>query len=429
MTKQPIYLALLSCALGISILTSPPVQPQTTPIDGIVAVVDEDVILRSELDRAMGRVLQQFAASNRPLPSRDVLEKQVLDQLIMIQLQLSRAEETGIRISEEEVDAATRRVAEQAGMTAEQLRLTLQQDGVNWAQFRDEMRDEIATQRLRQRVANSRVNVTESEVDIFLASQDLAGGEYRLGHILIGVPEGASPEQVQAAREKAEQVYGEVAGGMDFATAAITYSDGQQALQGGDLGWRTADQIPTVFSEMIGGMQRGDVSRPVRSASGFHMITVLDEREQSPRMVEEYNAQHIMIEVTELVSQTDALNLVNDIHQRLLEGDDFAALAKEYSDDTSSRNLGGDMGWFRPDAFGQRVRQTLESLQDGEISQPFQTAAGWHILKRNGTREQDRTDEYVRNQARESLRQQKAQEEIELFLRQMRDEAYLEYRI
>ena len=429
MTRQPLSHAILAAALVLAAGAFSSAKAQTTHIDGIVAIVDEDVILRSELDRAMGRVLQQFAASNRPLPSRDVLEKQVLDQLIMIQLQLARAEETGIRISEEEVDTATRRVADQAGMTPEQLRLTLQQDGMNWAQFRDEMRDEIATQRLRQRVANSRVNITESEVDIFLASQELASGEFRLGHILIGVPEGASPEQVQAAREKAESVYGEVTGGMDFATAAITYSDGQQALQGGDLGWRTADQIPSVFSEMIGGMQRGDVSRPVRSASGFHMITVLDQREQSPRMVEEYNAQHIMIEVTELVSQTDALNLVNEIHGKLLDGDEFATLAKEYSDDISSAPIGGDMGWFRPDAFGQRVKQTLESLRDGEISQPFQTAAGWHILKRNGVREQDRTDEYVRNQARESLRQQKAQEEIELYLRQMRDEAYLEYRI
>ncbi|MDX1569487.1 MAG: peptidylprolyl isomerase [Xanthomonadales bacterium] len=403
------------------------------PIDGIVAVVEEDVILRSQLDRALGRVVQQFRAANRQLPPRDVLEKQILDQLIMIELQIQRARDTGIRASEEDVDRALERVAGQAGLTVEQLRRTVAADGLSWAEFREEMRDEILTSRLRNRIATTRVNVTETEVDIALASQNLDTSEYRLAHILISTPEGASPEDIRAAEEKAQDVYAQLQGGMDFATAAITYSDGQQALEGGDLGWRSADQVPSMFASMIAELEIGQTATPVRSASGFHILRLTDKREQTQRMVEEFRVQHLMIQETELVSPTDALNMINDLHSRLMDGEDFGELAKSFSDDTSSANLGGDMGWFQAEAFagtfGQRGLQVVAQLDEGEISQPFQTGYGWHIFKKTGEREQDRTEEIIRAQVRESLREQKAQEELELFMRQMRDEAYVEYRI
>ena len=402
---------------------------QTQAIDSIVAIVEEDVILRSELDRAMARVLTQFRAQNRQLPPRDVLERQVLDQLIMVELQIQRAEATGIRINEQEVDQGIARIAQQAGMSPDQLRRTITADGMGWGEFRREMRDELMTQRLRTRVANSRVNITETEVDIFLASQAMDAGEYRLSHILIGIPEGASPAQVQAARSKADRVRQEIRDGMDFATAAISYSDGQQALDGGDLGWRGMDQMPSVFSNLLTDMSKGDVSSPVRSAAGFHIIQVTDYRDEAIRMVDEYSARHIMIEVNELVTAAEAMDIAMNVHERLENGEDFGDLARQYSDDTSSANLGGDMGWFQPDAFGPRVRQVLDSLNDDQLSQPFQSNLGWHILKKIGERTQDRTEDYLRSQARENIRQQKAQEEVELFLRQMRDEAYIEYRV
>ncbi|MEM9304514.1 MAG: peptidylprolyl isomerase [Pseudomonadota bacterium] len=418
--------------LGLATLTllAGAAGAQTTqPVESIVAIVEEDVILRSELDRSMARVLGQFRSQGRQLPPRDVLERQVLDQLIMIRLQLQRADATGIRISDQEVDDGIGRIASQAGMNPDQLRRTILNEGMSWSEFRREMRDEIMTQRLRQRIANSRVNITETEVDIFLASQQMDAGEYRLSHILISVPEGASPTQVQAAREKADTVFLELDEGKDFATAAITYSDGQQALEGGDLGWRSFDQLPAVFGNMVSDMEKGDVSRPVRSAAGFHIIRIADHRDRAIKMVEEYNAQHIMIEVSELVTAAEAMDMANDIHGRILDGEDFGELARQFSDDTSSANLGGDMGWFQPDAFGPRVRQVLDALADDELSQPFQSNIGWHILKKVGEREQDRTDDFLRSQARENIRTQKAQEEIELFLRQMRDEAYIEYRV
>ena len=402
----------------------------TTTIDAIVAVVEEDVILRSELDKALSTVLQQFKSVNQPLPSRAVLERQVLERLALVKLELQRADSGNINISDEEVNRSIGQVANNAGISVDQMRRTIESDNMSWAAFREDMRDELKTQQLKRLIVNNRVNVTETEIDIFLASQNLNRGEYRLAHILISVPEGASPSQVQAAREKIETVEQELrTGAVDFSTAAITYSDGQYALQGGDLGWRPADEVPTIFAEQISEMKPGDVSRPMRSASGFHLIKITDFKETSQKMVLEFNALHLMIEVTELVNSQEALDIISNLHQRLLDGEDFAELATQYSDDSTSANLGGDMGWFQPGTFGTRVRQVLEQLEDGELSQPFQSTVGWHIWKKTGSREQDRTEEILRAQARESLRRQKAESELQLWERQLRDEAYIEYRI
>jgi peptidyl-prolyl cis-trans isomerase SurA len=419
----PIFCLAALCA-------QPSLAQGTTPIDSIVAVVEEDVILRSELDTALATVLQQFQSANQALPSRTVLERQVLERLALVKLELQRADSGNINISDEEVNRSIAKVARNAGISVEQMRLTIESDNMSWAAFREDMRDELKTQQLKRLVVNNRINVTETEIDIFLASQNINRGEYRLAHILISIPEGASPSQVQAAREKVETVEQELNNGtIDFSTAAITYSDGQYALQGGDLGWRPADEVPTIFAEHIGDMGPDDISPPLRSASGFHLIKVVDYKATSKKMVLEFNALHIMIEVTELVGSSEALDIISDLHRRLLDGEDFGELAKQYSDDSSSSNLGGDMGWFQPAAFGSRVQQTLDQLDEGGISQPFQSNVGWHIWKKTGSREQDRTEEILRAQARESLRRRKAESELQLWERQLRDESYIEYRI
>jgi peptidyl-prolyl cis-trans isomerase SurA len=412
------------------LLTTGASAQSSQSIDSIVAVVEEDVILRSELNRAVASVLQQFAANRQPLPQRDILERQVLERLTLVKLELQRADQTGIRVSDQEVDQAIQNVARSAGLTQRQMRQTIQADGMSWQQFRNDMADELKTQQLKRRVANSRVNVTETEVDIFLQSNELNPGEYRLSHILIGVPEGATPDQVQSAREEAEKLHADlVAESMDFATAAITFSDGQNALQGGDLGWRPGDEVPTLFADQIKDMNPGDLTRPMRSASGFHLLKVTDFREKTQKMIAEVSARHLMIEVSELIAPQEALDIITNLHQRLTDGEDFGELARQYSDDTTSANLGGEMGWFQPGAFGQRTMQVLSTLADGEISQPFQTVAGWHIFQKIGEREQDRTEEILRAQARESLRRQKAEEELQLWERQLRDESFVEYRI
>lgn len=401
----------------------------TEELDSIVAIVEDDVILRSELDSSIATIVQQIQAGGGQVPSRGALEKQVMERLVLIELQLQRAEASGIRVSDTEVDESLRRLAQSNSITLTQLRQSLEADGFSYAQFRREMRDEMVTTRLRQRVAASRVEVSETEIDIYLGSQQVDQGEYRISHILIGLPEGATPDQIQQGRDKAMRVYDELEAGLDFATAAVNYSDGQQALEGGDLGWRPANQVPTIFADTIAGMRAGDLARPLRSPSGFHILQVADFRERSQHMVEEYHARHIMVEINELVTSTEALEIVQNVHERVVNGESFDELAKQFSDDNTTANLGGDMGWFQPEAYGPRIGQILASLQEGMLSQPFQTSAGWHILEKLGSREQDRTEAVIRAQARENIRLRKAEEEVELWLRELRDEAYIDMRV
>ncbi|HEX6833006.1 MAG TPA: peptidylprolyl isomerase, partial [Rudaea sp.] len=390
------------------------------PLDKIVAVAEDDVILQSELDRSVSTILTQYRNNPQQLPPRDVLERQVLDNLVMMRLQVQRAQGTGIRISDSEVDQAVQRVAENNHMDVRQLRASLEHDGIGYDDFRKNLRDQLTVQRLHQRIAQERSNVSDAEIDTFLASNSLKAGEVHLAHITIAVPEGANAQQIQAAKDKADSVKKEIEGGMDFTAAAIRYSNAQDALQGGDLGWRRYDEVPEAFAELIEGMQPGQVSQVLRGPSGFHIMKLIDKRASGKQVVTEYHARHIEINVSEVVSSDDARRQVADIRHRIVDSnEDFAKLAKQYSQDPQSANGGGDLGWFPIDQYGTRVAEQMAALKDNEVSQPFQTDLGWHIIQRLGVRQQDRTDEAKREQARNVLRNRKADEEIENFLRQL----------
>ncbi|HVF33736.1 MAG TPA: peptidylprolyl isomerase [Candidatus Saccharimonadia bacterium] len=398
-------------------------------LDKVVAVVEEEVILQSELDRAVAAILQQFADRSAELPARDVLERQMLERMIQQKLQVQRAESTGIRVSDAELDQAVQRLSQQNGATLDQMRASLERDGYSWEEFRKTMKDELVTQRLRQRFVQSRINVTDTEIDILLASESLKRGEVRISHILVGVPDGANAAQIQAAREKIDGIRREIDGGLDFAAAAIRYSDGQQALEGGDLGWRRYDEVPSIFADLVAGMEPGQVSQPLRGPSGFHMLKLVEKREQTSEIVQQYHARHIMVRTSELVPSDEALASIRNIRERIVAGEDFAALAKEFSEDKTSSNQGGDMGWFQLGDYGSRVSQVIEGLTDGQLSEPFQTEAGWHVMERLGTRDLDRTKDAVREQAAELIRNRKAEEEYDAYLRQLRAEAYIENRL
>jgi peptidyl-prolyl cis-trans isomerase SurA len=271
--------------------------------------------------------------------------------------------------------------------------------------------------------------ITDTEVEILLASQDANGGEYNISHIMIPIPEGSTPQQIKLAEDKANDVYTKLQGGLDFASAAISYSSSQEALEGGEVGWRDLNSIPAFFADAIRDLKPGQFTQPIRSPAGFHIVNVNDYREQRQVVVKEYHAQHIMIEINELVGARVAMDEIMSIREKLTQGEAFADLAKEFSDDVSTANLGGDMGWFPPEAYGDRVEQTLLGLKENEISEPFQTMAGWHIVQLLGTREIDRTELAIREEAREKIRQQKAELEIEKTLRQFRDEAFVEIRL
>ena len=417
-------IVLLSPLAGITAMAQ-----NTTKIDSIVALVDDDVILRSELEIAIRGITDRIRQQGGDLPPRSLLEKQVLERLIIRRLQLLRAFQTGIRVSDSDIDQSLMMLADQNKISLMQLRQVIEADGEDFAEFRQNIGEEMMTERLRQRVVNSMDPITETEIDILLASESFNSGEYNISHILIALGEGSTPQQIAAQQSKAQNVYQQLEEGLDFASAAISYSDSQEALEGGLVGWRDLNSVPVAFSEAIKNLRAGQMTTPIRTPAGFHIIKVNDYRERREVIATEFHAQHIMIITNDLISPRQAMEQIRDIHQQLIEGAEFAELAKEYSDDVSSANLGGDMGWFAPEAYGERIGQTLEALQDGEVSEPFQTESGWHIVERLGKREKDVTVESIRNAARNNLQQQKIDIELERFLQEMRDEAFVEIRL
>ncbi len=423
---------LLVSLILLFVLGAPVAQAQMMPtekLDGIVAVLDSNVILQSELDRQVGLVTAQYANNPQQLPPRAELERQVLERMIMNKLQIARADDTGIKISDAEVDETLGQIAAQNKMQLDQLRQAIAQQGMSWEQFRGNVREESLIQKLRQRVIQSRVQVSDTEIDLLLKSGGVKRGQLHLGHIQITLPEGASADQIAAAQAKADDVNQQLRNGMDFAAAAIRYSDAQNALDGGDLGWRGYDEVPTAFSELADKLQPGEVAPPVRGPNGFHIIKLIERREPASDLVTEYHARHILIRLSEIVSAAQAEKKVRDLRDRIVAGETFAKLAKEYSNDTATANLGGDMGWFVQNGYGGKIAGVLQSLKPGEISEPFESDAGWHVLELLDTRTEDKTDEAERNKARQTLGTRKAEEEYGSFLRQMRAEAYIEIRL
>ena len=420
---------LICIALVSGVVTSTAHAQSSTQIDSIVALVDDDVVLRSELDLAIKGIVDRIRQQGGDLPPQHLLEKQVLERLIIRRLQLQRAFQTGIRISDADIDQAMLMLAQQNQITLMQLRQAIEADGEDFVEFRQNIGEEMMTERLRQRVINSMDSITETEIDILLASDRFQSGEYNISHILIALPEGATPQLIEVQESKANNVHQQLVEGLDFASAAISYSDSQEALEGGLVGWRDLNSVPVVFSEAIKNLRASQITVPIRSPAGFHIIKVNDYRDRSQVMATELHARHIMIKTSDLVSPREAMEQIREIHDQLINGADFETLARENSDDVTSANLGGDMGWFMPQSYGERIKQTLEAMQDGEISEPFQTEEGWHILERLGMREKDITEEAMRNAARNNLQQQKMDIELERFLQQMRDEAFVEIRL
>jgi peptidyl-prolyl cis-trans isomerase SurA len=426
---RAVMLSIIMASLLIPAAAIAQATGKTENIDSIVALVDEDVILRSELDMAVAGIVERIRANGESMPPQHLLESQVLERLIMREIQVQRAAQTGIRVSDADIDQALVMLAQQNKMNVQQLRQVIEQDGEDFAEFRRNIGEEIMTERLRQRIVASMEPITDAEVDILLASEDQGGGEYDISHIMIGLQDGSTPAQIQAAQAKADDIYDRLVNGLDFASAAISYSDGQEALEGGEVGWRDLNSVPAFFADAIRGMQPGQFTKPIRSPAGFHIIKVNGFREERQVVVKEYHARHIMVEINELMTPRLAMDTIQEIKKKLNDGEDFANLAKEYSDDTTTANLGGDMGWFPPEAYGDRVYQTLIALQPGQISEPFQTTGGWHVMELLETRDIDRTEEAIRAEARDQIMQSKAEQEIDRMLRQFRDEAYVETRL
>lgn len=427
--KQSLASLLLALAITLpahaQLLT--PAAAANQPLDRIVAVVNDDVILQSELNDAVLSVQQQYAGHTEQLPPMNVLQQQVLNRLVLMRLQIQKAQDQGIHVSDADVDQAIQGVAEQNKLSPEQLRAEVERSGASFASFREQLADQITVQRLHQSVVQDSVSVTDSEIDNLLSSPTYKAGEVHLAHIQISIPGGADAAAIQAAAAKAEQTLAAIKGGMDFNAAAIRYSDAPDALEGGDLGWRRLDEIPPAFADTIASMKPGDVSPALRGPTGFHILKLVDQRQSSRKMVTELHARQILIKPSELLTPAQAEQKAQDLYHRIVDKhEDFATLAKENSKDDTSANLGGDMGWFPQQAWGQAIATQLGQLKDNEVSQPFQSAAGWHILQRLGERQSDQTTQIERDQARQAIGTRKSEQAYDDYLRDLRSNAYVD---
>lgn len=401
-------------------------------LDSIVAIVNGDVIMRTELEDRVRTIRGQLREQGTEMPPTAVLERQVLDRLILVKLQVQMADETGIRVDDESLNRTISNIAAENKVNLEQFRVILEEDGYNYEKFREEIRNEILISRLRQRQVDNRVTVTEHEVNNFLSSQTQqgsSGAEYRLRHILIGLPDAPSAEEMEEAESKATRILGELRNGADFSQLAATYSSGQQALEGGDLGWRKSDQVPSLFADIVARMKQGEVSDLIRSAGGIHILKLEEVRDSAKQIVTQTHARHILIRTNEVMTDDDARQRLDQLRIRLEGGDDFAELARAHSADTVSASNGGDLGWTNPGDLVPVFEEVMNSLQPGQISRPFQTDYGWHVVQVLERREHDGTEDMKRSQARETIRRRKLEEARDAWLRQMRDEAYVEYRV
>lgn len=408
-------------------------------LDRIVAVVGEGLVLESELAAATDRIRRRMGPEAEQIPP-DVLRSQVLDQLIITRLQTQRAREAGLRVEDREVNETLRDIAAQNGMDLDAFLQNVRADGLQPRELRERVSEEILIGKLRQREVNGRIVITDEDVDRYLESESLRvqeNREYRVRHLLISLPDGARPEQLRSAQRRIETLRERaVSGESSFADLAIAHSDGQKALEGGDLGWLPGGYLPSLFSEVIPQLEVGGISKPFRGASGYHLIKLENVRtagreagDVDQAIVEEVHARHILLQLNEIRDGERARTEAETLRERVLAGGDFAELARAHSDDPGSANKGGDLGWAPARAYNPAFAEQVRDLEIGEISEPFQSSEGWHIVEVLDRRTRDQTEERRRNRARQALARRKIEEEGETWLRRLRDEAYVEIRL
>jgi peptidyl-prolyl cis-trans isomerase SurA len=402
---------------------------QAQVLDRIVAVVEEDVILERELNNEVAAITNKLSSSNVAMPPEFVLRKQVLERMVVDKLQRQLAAKSGVQVSDEMLSASVADIASRNGLSVESFRNELSKQGMEYKAFEDNLRNEIIINQLRGREIGSRVKVTDAEVLHYMETQSKAGqsnSQYHLGHILIAVSEAASATAIQKAKDKADQVIADLRGGKDFKQVAVSVSDDDNALKGGDLGWRSIGQIPSLFTEVVTTMNQGDVSEAIRSPSGFHIIKMLETEGAGQHIVTKTKVRHILIKTNELVDDAEAQKRLVALRERINDGDDFANLARAHSDDKGSAINGGSLDWVGPGALVPPFEEAMNKLAINEISQPVQTQFGWHMIQVLGRENQDNSEQFKKDKIREEIRKRKIEEETELWLRRLRDEAFVE---
>ncbi|MCB1772386.1 MAG: peptidylprolyl isomerase [Gammaproteobacteria bacterium] len=414
------------------LLLHPVLQAQDARlIDRIIAIVGEDAVMLSELRIESQKLAKRMQQQGQATVDQGAIQKRAFDALILNKLQLAEAARLGITADEETVSRAVNAIAKNNNLNALEFRRALEAEGIDFNTFRQSLRDEIAIRRLRNREVTQKIEVTKSEVDSYLEESGGVEGRtaVRLLYILVAVPDDASTEQKEAARLKAEQTTGQIRDGADFRTLARQVSTGQGAENGGDLGWLSIDGIPPLFKPYVTTMQVGELRGPIAAGNGYHIIQLDDVRSSAAKIVQQTKARHILIRTDEVTSDTDARRRLVTLRNRIIDGDDFDTLARSNSDDKASAIKGGDLGWSTPGNLVPEFEEQMDALDINQVSEPFESQFGWHIVQVLGRRNYDATDEIRRDQARQAVRDQKAEEALDIYLRKLRDEAYIELRL
>jgi peptidyl-prolyl cis-trans isomerase SurA len=401
-------------------------------IDQIAAVVNDEVITRGELEQRYQTAVRQLRRQNIQAPPRNLLLKQTLERMITERALLQHAKSSGIRVDPAQVERAVQRIAAQNNLSVDELKSALARDGVSYERFRENMSNEILISRARERQVESKLTVSEAEIDSYLQSQAAAskGNEFNISHILVAVPENASPEQIQARRARAQEILDELARGADFALLSASYSDAPNALDGGRLGWRHAGQIPQLFLDVVQTLSPGQTSELIKSPSGFHILKLNEIRGKDvTAIITQTRVRHILIKPSEITSESDAINRLTQVRERVEQGGEkFENMARQYSEDAGSAAKGGDLGWISPGDTVPEFERAMNALQPSELSQIVQSPFGWHLIQVLDRRQQDVTAERQRTLARQAIRERKADEAVEEWTRQVRDQAYVEFR-
>ncbi|GHT99842.1 chaperone SurA [Betaproteobacteria bacterium] len=436
--NRPFSRILVVAALGFAAVISALV-PSTAAaatvneIDRIVAVVNSEVITSLQLRERLAQVHRQFQRQSAQLPPDDVLERQILDQMIVERAQMQLANDTSLQIDDTMIERAIGRIAAANRLTIDEMKAALVRDGIDWERFTREVRTELLLSRLREREVDNRVTVTDAEIASFIKNNPdaFSSVEYHLAHILLS-PRGGDANAMAALRERVEQVLGRLGAGEDFSRVAIDSSDAPDALRGGDVGWFGRDRMPGLYAEVVTSLAPGEISSPLRSADGLHIIKLIDKRQGedggSTHRIEQTHARHILIKTTEILADAEAEARLRALRERIVNGSDFAELAKASSADLSA-SKGGDLGWLNPGDTVPEFERAMDALKPGEVSPPVHSPFGWHLIQVLERRTQDVSDEFKKNSARAILRQRKADDAYDEWLRQLRDSTYVEYRL
>ena len=433
MSRIPTFLLCMLLLPGAAFAQTRDMSATGVALDRVIAIVNDGIVLQSQLDTQSALIEERLRNQNTQMPSPDVIRQQVLERLILQEIQVQRANRLGVQVSDETLNEALRDVAKRNNIPFEQMPAALEQQGIDYATYREEMRREITLTLLRQRDVYPRIYVSPRELDQALerdSSQSNTNTEYDVSHILLSLPETATTEEMAKVEKLAHEIQQRASSGEDFGQLALAYSKSQSALERGKLGWRRINQLPQFIGDLVAAMKPGDVSEPVRTPTGFHIVRLDGTRggDTGPQMVEQIHARHILMRPNEVQDDATTKQRLSALRDRVLAGEDFGALASVTSEDPGSASRGGDLGWSSPGTFDPAFEDALANLKENEISEPFRTQYGWHIVQLLGRRTHDQSDEVRRQRVLTALRESKVDEETELWLRRLRDEAYVEIR-